>query len=78
MYYVDNFNFEILCSVINEIFRGDASSIAMLQEIFNDSNEPKVLGLHSGKFHFYVAVYNKTGKSHKFVVKNSKGHRYSS
>jgi hypothetical protein len=36
-------NFEIFYSVINELYRDDASSVAILQDIFKDSNELKEL-----------------------------------
>jgi hypothetical protein len=36
-------NFENFCSVVNEFDSDDASSITILQNIFQDSNEWKVL-----------------------------------
>jgi hypothetical protein len=62
--------------VVSELDRDDASSITILQDIFKDSNELKVLEtdlvyIHEN-FSFFVAVYNKTGKSHIFVVRNNK------
>jgi hypothetical protein len=49
VYYAENF--KIFCSVVNELERDDASSVALLQDIFKDSNELRVLksdlGLHS-------------------------------
>jgi hypothetical protein len=41
VYYAENF--EIFCSVVNEFDGDDASSITILQDIFQDSNELKVL-----------------------------------
>jgi hypothetical protein len=41
VYYAENF--EIFCCEVSELDRDDASSIATLQEIFNDYNELKVL-----------------------------------
>jgi hypothetical protein len=41
LYYAENF--EILCSVVNEFHGDDASSITISQDIFQDSNELKVL-----------------------------------
>jgi hypothetical protein len=41
VYYAENF--EIFCSVANEFDGDDATSIATLQDIFQDSNELKVL-----------------------------------
>jgi hypothetical protein len=41
VYYAENF--EIFCSVVNEFDRDDASSITILQDIFQDSNKLKVL-----------------------------------
>jgi hypothetical protein len=41
VYYAENF--EIKCSVVNELDRDDASSIYILQNMFKDSNELKVL-----------------------------------
>jgi hypothetical protein len=32
-------HFDICCSVVNELERDDALSVAILQKIFNDSNE---------------------------------------
>jgi hypothetical protein len=40
-YYAENF--ESFCSVISEFDRDDASSITILQDIFQDSDELKVL-----------------------------------
>jgi hypothetical protein len=41
VYYAENF--KIFCSVVNEFDGDDASSITILQDIFQDSNELKVL-----------------------------------
>jgi hypothetical protein len=41
VYYAGNF--EINCFVVNELRRDNASFVAILQEIFNDSNELKAL-----------------------------------
>jgi hypothetical protein len=41
VYYAETF--EILCSVVNEFDGDDGSSITILQDIFQDSNEFKVL-----------------------------------
>jgi hypothetical protein len=73
-YYSENF--EIICSMVNEFYGNHAYSITRLQDIFQDSNELKVLridlALYSCKFQFSVAVYNKVGNDHKFIVRNNK------
>jgi hypothetical protein len=60
LYYAENF--ELFYSVVSDLDKDDASCIAMLQEMFNDSNEVKVLKtdliyIHA-KFHFSVTVYD--------------------
>jgi hypothetical protein len=41
VYYKENF--EIFCYVVNEFDGDDASSVTILQDIFKDSNELKLL-----------------------------------
>jgi hypothetical protein len=69
-------NFDIFCSVVNEFDGEDASSITMLQDIFQDSNELKMLETDSvyirENFSFSVAVCNKVGNDQKFIVRNNK------
>jgi hypothetical protein len=62
--------------VVNKLVRDDASSVAILQDIFKDSNESKLLKTDlayiNANFKFSVAVYNKVGKGNIFVVRNNK------
>lgn len=48
--------------------------VAILQEMFNDSNELKILRTD---FQFSVTINNKAGKDDKFVVRNNKINRHS-
>jgi hypothetical protein len=76
VYYAENL--EISCSVVNELDRDNASSITILQDIFKDSNELKVLKTDLAYIHAnfsFITVYNKVGKDHKFVVRNNKGNQ---
>jgi hypothetical protein len=61
--------------VVNEFDGDDASSITILQDIFQDSNELKVLKTDlayiPANFSF-LSVYNKVGNDHKFIVRNNK------
>jgi hypothetical protein len=94
MHYAEKF--EIFYSLVSEVDRDEASFVARLQEIFNDSNELKVLKFtwpafmkisgfcrcfycgrlvgivrlrtKTTEFNFLVAVFNKGGKNHKYVV----------
>jgi hypothetical protein len=47
-------NFEIICSVVNELCR-DISFVAIQQEIFNDSNELKVLKVDLDYIHANIS-----------------------
>lgn len=53
-------NSEIFYLLVSEFDGNDASCVGLLQEVFKDSNEMKVLnglGLHSCKIQFSVTVY---------------------
>jgi hypothetical protein len=74
VYYAENF--EIFCSVVNEFDGGDASSVTILQDIFQDSNELKVLKtdlayIHAN-FSFLSQSITKVGNDHKFILRNYK------
>jgi hypothetical protein len=60
------------CSVVNEPDRDDAASVKILQEIFNDSTEPKVLKTDIAYIHANsaVTVHTKVGENHIFAAQN--------
>lgn len=66
VYYAENF--ELFYSVVCDLDRDDASCIRMLQGMFNDSNEVKVLKTNviyiHAKFQFSVTVYDTYTYSH--------------
>jgi hypothetical protein len=61
VYYAENF--ELFYSVVSDLDRDDASCIAMLQEMFNDSNVVNVLKTDLIYIHaiflFSVTLYDK-------------------
>jgi hypothetical protein len=72
-YYAENF--EIFCSVVNEFDGDNTSSIIIVQDIFQDSNELKVLRTDLAYIRenvSFLSVYNKVGNDHKFNVRNNK------
>jgi myo-inositol-1-phosphate synthase len=58
VYYAENL--KIFCSVVNEFDGDDASSITLLQDIFQDSNELKVLKTYLAYSHANVSFLSQS------------------
>jgi hypothetical protein len=72
--------FEIFCSMVNELETDYAFSVAILQGMFNASNELKMLKsdlayIHTN-FTFLSQSIKKVRKCYKFAAGNSKRHQW--